>query len=104
MNEEDQIKALQDELDKLKDQVNLQQQKVRELQVRINQLKADPEQNQIPQTVRHEQLHFSLENFVGLKLIQFIGIIVLVIGLSIGVKYAIDKDLISEWMRIALAY
>lgn len=44
------------------------------------------------------------ENFIGLKLIHFIGIIVLVIGLSIGVKYAIDKDLISPAMRVALAY
>ncbi|HWJ90066.1 MAG TPA: DUF2339 domain-containing protein [Flavisolibacter sp.] len=47
---------------------------------------------------------FSLENFIGLRLIHFIGMVVLVIGLSIGVKYAIDRNLISEAMRIALAY
>ena len=45
-----------------------------------------------------------LENFVGLKLIHFIGIIALVIGLAIGVKYAIDKNLISPALRIILAY
>ncbi|GAC1420895.1 MAG: hypothetical protein NVS1B13_04870 [Flavisolibacter sp.] len=45
-----------------------------------------------------------LENFIGLNLIHFAGIIVLGIGLSIGVKYAIDRNLISEWMRIFLAY
>lgn len=54
--------------------------------------------------VVQKKVQFSLENFIGLKLIHIIGIIVLVIGLSIGVKYAIDKDLISEGMRIGLAY
>jgi uncharacterized membrane protein len=48
--------------------------------------------------------NFSIENFVGLKLIHFIGIIALVIGLAIGVKYAIDRNLISPLMRISLAY
>jgi uncharacterized membrane protein len=47
---------------------------------------------------------FSLENFVGLRLIHFIGIIALVIGLAIGVKFAIDKNLISPALRIVLAY
>jgi uncharacterized membrane protein len=47
---------------------------------------------------------WSLENFIGLRLIHLIGIVVLVIGLSIGVKYAIDRNLISELMRISLAY
>jgi uncharacterized membrane protein len=46
----------------------------------------------------------TIENFVGLKLIHFIGIIVLIIGLSIGVKYAIDINLISPLVRIILAY
>jgi uncharacterized membrane protein len=47
---------------------------------------------------------FTLENYVGLKLIHFVGIIVLIIGLSIGVKYAIDIDLISPVLRIILAW
>jgi uncharacterized membrane protein len=47
---------------------------------------------------------FSLENFIGLRLIHLVGIVVLVIGLSIGVKYAIDRQLISEAARILLAY
>ena len=46
----------------------------------------------------------SFENFIGLRLIHLVGIVVLVIGLSLGVKYAIDKQLISEFARIALAY
>src|SRR5689334_3220854 len=59
-------------------------------------------QEEMPRLVNRRP--WPIENFVGLKLIQFIGIVVLVIGLSIGVKYAIDKNLISEFMRIALAY
>lgn len=47
---------------------------------------------------------FNLEEFVGGKLISIIGIVVLVIGLSIGVKYAIDRDLITPLTRIVLAY
>ena len=47
---------------------------------------------------------FTLENFVGLKLIHFVGIIVLIIGLTIGVKYAIDINLVSPALRIILAY
>src|SRR5688572_14544558 len=100
MNEQEEIKALQQELDALKQQFNLQYQKTVELQRRLNQLtgKAVPvsDNKQLPQ--------WSLENFIGLRLIHFIGIVVLVIGLSIGVKYAIDRDLISEGLRIALAY
>jgi uncharacterized membrane protein len=47
---------------------------------------------------------FNLEEFVGSKLISIIGIVVLVIGLSIGVKYAIDRNLITPLTRIVLAY
>lgn len=46
---------------------------------------------------------FHLENFIGLNLMHLVGIVVLVTGLSLGVKYAIDKELISEAARIALA-
>ncbi len=45
-----------------------------------------------------------MEGIVGLRLLQFAGIIVLIIGIAIGVKYAIDKNLISPALRIALAY
>ncbi|MCW3104112.1 MAG: hypothetical protein JWO09_2552 [Bacteroidetes bacterium] len=47
---------------------------------------------------------FNLEEFVGGKLISIVGIVVLVIGLSIGVKYAIDRNLITPLTRIVLAY
>ncbi|RXK58031.1 DUF2339 domain-containing protein [Lacibacter luteus] len=47
---------------------------------------------------------FSLEQFIGLKLLNFVGIIVLLIGIAIGVKFAIDKNLISPLLRIVFAY
>jgi uncharacterized membrane protein len=47
---------------------------------------------------------FSLEQFIGLRLLNLIGIIVLLIGVAIGVKFAIDKNLISPFVRIVLAY
>ena len=48
--------------------------------------------------------HSALENFIGLRIINLVGIIVLLIGISIGVKYAIDQNLITPFARIALAY
>ncbi|HLP39444.1 DUF2339 domain-containing protein [Lacibacter sp.] len=47
---------------------------------------------------------FSIEQFIGLKLLNFVGIIVLLIGIVIGVKFAVDKNLISPLLRIILAY
>lgn len=45
-----------------------------------------------------------LEKFIGENLINKIGIAVLIIGVGIGTKYAIDNDLISPLMRIILGY
>lgn len=47
---------------------------------------------------------FNFEEFIGGKLLTILGIIILVIGLGIGVKYAIDRDLITPLTRIILAY
>lgn len=55
-----------------------------------------------PSYLKHE--HSALENFIGLKIINLAGIIVFLIGISIGVKYAIDKNLITPIARIILAY
>ena len=45
-----------------------------------------------------------IEKFIGENLISKIGIVILVIGVAIGAKYAIDKDLISPATRIFLGY
>jgi len=46
----------------------------------------------------------NLEKFIGENLINKIGIVILVIGVGIGAKYAIEHDLISPWTRIILGY
>src|SRR5687767_2952669 len=102
MNEPGEIKRLQLELEKLQQQLSSQQQQIAELHQKISRLPGIAHDIHPHQPV--PALNRSLENFIGLRLIQFIGIIVLVIGLSIGVKYAIDRNLISEFMRILLAY
>lgn len=45
-----------------------------------------------------------LEKFIGENLISKIGIIVLVLGVGIGAKYAIDNGWISPLMRIVFGY
>ncbi|RZL31668.1 MAG: DUF2339 domain-containing protein, partial [Pedobacter sp.] len=42
--------------------------------------------------------------FIGENLISKIGILILVIGVGIGAKYAIDKELLSPLTRIILGY
>ncbi len=45
-----------------------------------------------------------LEKFIGENLISKIGIVILVLGVAIGAKYAIDNNLISPLTRIVLGY
>lgn len=44
------------------------------------------------------------EKLIGENLINKIGIIILVIGIAVGAKYAIDRELISPILRIILGY
>ncbi|RZK51892.1 MAG: DUF2339 domain-containing protein, partial [Pedobacter sp.] len=44
------------------------------------------------------------EKFIGENLISKIGILILIIGVVIGAKYAIDKELLSPLTRIILGY
>ncbi len=62
------------------------------------------QQQYIPPTPPKPKADFNFEAFVGGKLITIIGIIILVIGLGIGVKYAIDNDMLGPLARIVLAY
>lgn len=45
-----------------------------------------------------------LENLIGSNIINKIGILVTVVGVFIGAKYAIEKELISATTRIVLGY
>lgn len=46
----------------------------------------------------------NLEKFIGENLLNKIGILITIIGVSIGVKYSIENDLISPLTRIILGY
>jgi uncharacterized membrane protein len=46
----------------------------------------------------------NLEKFIGENVLNKIGIIITIIGVSIGVKYSIDNNLISPVVRIILGY
>ncbi len=46
----------------------------------------------------------SLEEYVGGNLLSKIGVVILVLGIGIFVKYAIDNNLISELGRIIIGY
>lgn len=62
------------------------------------------QQQYIPPITPKPKSDFNFEAFVGGKLITIIGIVILVIGLGIGVKYAIDNDMLGPLARIVLAY
>ncbi len=46
----------------------------------------------------------NIEKFVGENLISVIGVIILIIGVGIGAKYAIDNKMISPLTRIVIGY
>jgi uncharacterized membrane protein len=51
-----------------------------------------------------DDLNSNMEDFIGTNLISKIGVGAIVIGMGIGLKYAIDHDLISPLMRVLLGY
>jgi len=105
MQDNEIIRQLQMELQQLQQQIDRQQAKIDELQQRLQQISGEPHARPVVKPTASLQVpQDTLENFIGLRLIHLVGIIVLVIGLSIGVKYAFDKQLISEASRIILAY
>ncbi|TKG87999.1 DUF2339 domain-containing protein [Puteibacter caeruleilacunae] len=74
-----------------------------ELQQRISEVR----QQLSDEPVEEEKqwwLKADFERFVGENLISKIGIIITVLGAGIGVKYAIDHELISPTVRIMLGY
>jgi uncharacterized membrane protein len=115
MSQEEKIKELQEKIHGLSADINSSLHQLRALQAELNILKQNsgektgneiqPLRNKnIPASSSPAQAPLGVENFIGLKLMHLVGIVVLVTGISIGVKYAIDKELISEAVRILLAY
>jgi uncharacterized membrane protein len=101
MDDKDSLQRLREEISSLRSLVESQEKRIGEMENFLQQARQVDQKRGDKTSV---QPTFSLENFIGLRLIHLVGIVVLVIGLSIGVKYAIDRDLISESLRIILAY
>ena len=99
---DEEIKALQDEMKSLHEALRQAQFRLQFLYNRLHQL----QKKKMPDTIQpsDSRSQITLEHLIGLKLIHIVGIVVLVIGISIGVKYAIDRALITEGARIVLAY
>jgi hypothetical protein len=57
-----------------------------------------------PETSHAPQVKSNIEKFIGENLISKIGIVITVLGVAIGAKYAIDHNLISPLARILLGY
>ncbi|WP_316844389.1 DUF2339 domain-containing protein [Pedobacter psychrodurus] len=53
---------------------------------------------------RENMVKSDFEKFIGENLISKIGILILIIGVGIGAKYAIDHDMVSPLTRIVLGY
>src|SRR5215470_5952297 len=100
MSDEQKIQELQKQIDELSAEMRGCQQRLFLLQQELNKLQIKPSS----ESGTIGTGNTGLENFIGLRIIHLVGIVVLVIGLSIGVKYAIDRELISEAARIILAY
>jgi uncharacterized membrane protein len=103
MDDAQKIKELQEQINELSKQMQDSRQKLIALQNDLNLIQH--KKISIPSLpAMTNSKSYRLETFIGLRIIHLVGIIVLVIGLSIGVKYAIDQRLISEASRIAFAY
>jgi uncharacterized membrane protein len=107
------IEKLEQELEKLSSQINFYRKQVNDLKENIHTQPDNIKAEEEFIAVNKKNWEFpsykpgpssGLESFIGLKLLHLTGIVVLVVGISIGVKYAVDKELISPSARIILAY
>jgi uncharacterized membrane protein len=95
------IQSLRSEIDSLKSGQSIpgiEKQKV---------LQEDPSEKKIISGWRLNlppQVSENIEGFIGGNLINKIGIIILILGVGIGIKFAIDRDLISPVIRLMLGY
>ncbi len=58
----------------------------------------------VPPRVKAKRVKTPIEEFIGTNLLNKVGIAILVLGISYGVKYSIDHELINPITRIILGY
>jgi len=112
------ITALKDEIESLKNvDENIPEQEIKEVKQEVikpkqpqlaeKEITKSTQQTNpihIPKILKTPKSSSNLEKFIGENLINKIGIIITVLGVSFGVKYVIDHDLISPLTRIILGY
>lgn len=107
MDNGNRLNELLEKIDRLSLQIEKYKEEINLIKNQVSGLKnssAVNESKPIIKQISPEPSVSGFENFIGLRLINFVGIIVLIAGLTIGVKYVIDINLISPAMRIVLAY
>lgn len=105
MIREQKIKELKELINSFSAELKDQQNKLLQLKQRLKALEDGYSDASLSSVKKKFSWHENtgIENFIGLRLMHVAGIVVLVMGISIGVKFAIDKQLISETARIILA-
>lgn len=72
------------------------------------EVQATPQSSSNDTNSKNKSFSFSeivdFERFIGENLLNKIGILILIIGVGIGVKYAIDNSLVSPLMRVISGY
>ena len=63
-----------------------------------------PEYKPSPEVKKGNRTHGNMEKLIGENLISKIGIAILVLGVAVGTKYAIEHELISPLTRIIMGY
>ncbi len=71
---------------------------------KVEEEQAAPSQTTPEKEKRDWSVFGNIESFIGTNLISKIGILILIIGVGIGAKYAIDNQLVSPLTRIILGY
>ena len=104
MEKDDELNELILRIDKLSEDIDKYHREINLLKLEVAKLKGESPTPLIKGNKSSLSMRPGFENFIGLKLIHFVGIVILIIGLSIGVKYAIDVHLISPALRVGLAY
>lgn len=108
---QNEILSVRQELNKIKEATSIPAESEESNNITIPETDVHPNQNLVqeppitePVKKAKKEKSFSFERFIGENLFNKIGIVILVIGVSIGTKYAIDNELIGPEMRIILGY
>ena len=104
--EDEIVPSVREPLPKL-EPVELEREQIQEeisVPPRVAEEQATPRQAAPKKKTRDWSVFGDLESFIGTNLISKIGILILIIGVGIGAKYAIENQLVSPLTRIILGY